>query len=86
VRTEKLRFTKPHLASDMFAITTKTKHRIKGWEVIDKAASVVAVAKGTLHEPVMKDRLKAAPLLVLDTPCCWAVSKSGQPGSPADQQ
>jgi len=68
VRTEKLRFTKPHLASDIFAITTKTNRRIKGWEDIDKAGSVVAVAKGTLHEPVMKDRLKAAQLLVLDTP------------------
>ena len=29
---------------------------------------VVAVAKGTLHEPVMKERLKAATLKVLDTP------------------
>jgi ABC-type amino acid transport substrate-binding protein len=26
------------------------------------------VAKGTLHEPVMRDKLKAAQLLVLDTP------------------
>jgi ABC-type amino acid transport substrate-binding protein len=29
---------------------------------------VVAVARGTLHEPVMKSKLKAAQLLVLDTP------------------
>ncbi len=52
-RSEKLRFTHPHLASDIYAV---------------KAGSVVAVAKGTLHEPVMKDKLKAAQLLVLDTP------------------
>ncbi len=29
---------------------------------------LVAVAKGTLHESVMKDKLQAATLLVLDTP------------------
>lgn len=67
-RAEKLRFTQAHLASDIYAITTKTNRRIKEWDDIDKAGSVVAVAKGTLHEPVMKERLKAAELLVLDTP------------------
>ncbi len=68
VRSEKLRFTRPHLASDIYAITTKTNRRVKDWNDIDKAGSVVAVAKGTLHEPVMKAKLKAAQLLVLDTP------------------
>jgi ABC-type amino acid transport substrate-binding protein len=68
VRAEKLRFTRPHLASDIYAITTKTNRRIKAWGDIDKPSSVVAVAKGTLHEPVMKDKLKFAQLLVLDTP------------------
>lgn len=67
-RAEKLRFTRPHLASDIYAITTKTNRRIRDWSDIDKPGSVVAVAKGTLHEPVMKQRLKFAQLLVLDTP------------------
>jgi ABC-type amino acid transport substrate-binding protein len=67
-RSEKLRFTKPHLASDIYAITSKTNRRIKDWGDIDRAGSVVAVQKGTLHEPVMKDKLKGAQLLVLDTP------------------
>jgi ABC-type amino acid transport substrate-binding protein len=67
-RAEKLRFTHPHLASDIYAITTKTNRRIKSWDDIDKAGTVVAVAKGTLHEPVMKEKLRAAKLLVLDTP------------------
>ncbi|WP_296498920.1 hypothetical protein [Rhodoferax sp.] len=31
-----------------------------------KPGSVVAVAKGTLHEPGMKEKLKSAQLLVLD--------------------
>jgi len=68
LRQEKLRFTKPHLASDIYAITTKSNRRIKSWADIDKAGTVVAVAKGTLHEPVMRDKLKAATLKVLDTP------------------
>ena len=67
-RQAKLRFTQPHLASDIYAITSKTNRRIKDWSDIDKAGSVVAVAKGTLHEPVMMDKLKLAQLLVLDTP------------------
>jgi len=67
-RSTKLRFTAPHLSSDIYAITTQTNRRIKGWDDIDKPGAVVAVAKGTLHESVMKDKLKAARLLILDTP------------------
>ena len=67
-RSEKLRFTRPHLASDIYAVVSKTNRRINEWADIDKPESVVAVAKGTLHEPVMRDKLKAAQLMVLDTP------------------
>lgn len=67
-RQEKLRFTRAHLASDIYAVASKTNRRIKDWADIDQSESVVAVAKGTLHEPVMKDKLKNAKLLVLDTP------------------
>jgi ABC-type amino acid transport substrate-binding protein len=67
-RAEKLRFTQPHLASDIYAVTSKINRRIKNWDDIDQPDSVVAVVRGTLHEPVMKSKLKAAQLLVLDTP------------------
>jgi ABC-type amino acid transport substrate-binding protein len=67
-RREKLRFTQPHLVSDIYAITTQANRRIQSWADIDQPGTVVAVAKGTLHEPVMKDRLKHAELRVLDTP------------------
>jgi ABC-type amino acid transport substrate-binding protein len=67
-RSEKLRFTRPHLISDIYAITTKSNRRIQRWEDIDKPGMVVAVAKGTLHEPVMREKLKQATLLVTDTP------------------
>lgn len=68
LRKEKLRFTQPHLASDIYAITTKTNHRVRNWADIDKRGTVVAVAKGTLHEPVMKEWLREAKLVVLETP------------------
>lgn len=67
-RTEKLMFTRPTLASDIYAITTRGNRRIKTWDDIDRPGVVVAVMKGTLHEPVMRARLKAATLMVVDTP------------------
>lgn len=67
-RQEKLRFTQPHLASDIYAITTKANRRIQSWADIDKPGRVVVVAKGTLHETVMQNRLKAAELRVVNTP------------------
>lgn len=66
-RAEQLRFTRPHLKSDIYAITTKSNRRIRTWEDIDRPGIVVAVAKGTLHEPVMRERLRQASLLVTAT-------------------
>lgn len=67
-RTSQLRFTRPHLASDIYAIASRTNRRVQEWADIDRKGSVVAVAKGTLHEPIMKQRLQHARLMVLDTP------------------
>lgn len=67
-RQEKLRFTRPHLASDIYAITTRSNRRIQAWSDIDQPGSVVAVARGTLHEPVMRQKLRSAELRVVDTP------------------
>ena len=67
-RAEKLRFTRPHLRSDIYAITTRSNRRIREWADIDQPGVAVAVAKGTYHEPVMRERLQQAKLVVLDTP------------------
>jgi len=67
-RAEKLRFTQPTLVSDIYGITTRTNRHIKTWADIDQPGVVVAVMKGTLHEPVMRERLKAATLKVVDSP------------------
>lgn len=67
-RMEKLRFSKPYLVSDIFAITTKSNRRIKTWADIDQPGVLVSVAKGTLHESVMREKLKAATLAPTATP------------------
>lgn len=67
-RAQHLRFTRPHLVSDIYAITTKSNRQVRVWEDIDKPGVVVAVAKGTLHEPIMASRLRHATLLVTAAP------------------
>jgi ABC-type amino acid transport substrate-binding protein len=67
-RAEKLRFTQPHLQSDVYAVTTRSNRRVQKWADIDQPGVVVAVAKGTFHEPLMRERLRQARLVVLDTP------------------
>ena len=67
-RQQVLRFTRPYLASDVMAITTRSNRRIRTWADIDQPGIVVAVAKGTLHEPLMRERLKNAELIAPATP------------------
>lgn len=67
-RQKFLRFTSPHLVSDIYAITTRSNRRIRSWADIDKSGVRVAVAKGTLHETVMREKLQQATLVLVDTP------------------
>ena len=66
-RQQVLRFTRPHLASDVVAITTRSNRKIRSWDDIDQPGIVVAVAKGTLHEPLMRARLQRAQLITPET-------------------
>lgn len=67
-RQEKLAFTRPHLRSGIYAITTRNHPAVKAWGDIDKPGVVVAVAAGTFMVDVMKQTLKQAELLVVATP------------------
>lgn len=67
-RQRQLSFTAPYLASDIYAIASKSNRLMTTWADIDRPGTVVAVAKGTLHESVMRERLTQAELRVLDTP------------------
>jgi cyclohexadienyl dehydratase len=67
-RQEKLAFTRPHLRSGIFAITSKTNPVVKEWADIDRDGVVVAAASGTFMVGVMKEELKKARLLEVATP------------------
>lgn len=67
-RAEELRFTAPYLASDIYAVAPRSNRRINRWDDIDQPGVVVAVAKGTIHERVMIDKLRHARLAVLGSP------------------
>lgn len=66
-RQQHLRFTSPHLHSDIYAVTTRTNRRVRDWQDIDQKGVVVVVTRGTYHERVMRERLKQATLQVVET-------------------
>jgi len=67
-REKALRFTRPHLKSDIYGITLKSSRAIRAWEDIDRPGVKVAVQAGTFMEPVMAERLKQATMVVVRPP------------------
>jgi cyclohexadienyl dehydratase len=67
-RMERLRFSRPYLQSDIYAITTKGNRVVQRWEDIDKPGVAVAVQAGTFMEPVMAAALKQARLVRVAPP------------------
>ena len=67
-RMERLRFTRPYLQSDIYAITTRSSRVVRRWEDIDKPGVAVAVQAGTFMEPVMAQSLKQAQLVRVAPP------------------
>ena len=67
-RQERLAFSKPHLRTDVYMVTTRNNPRVRKWEDLDRAGVRIGVAAGTVHEPLMRDRLKQAELVVVNAP------------------
>ena len=67
-RLERLRFSRPYLQSDIYAVTTKGNRVVQRWEDIDKPGVAVAVQAGTFMEPVMAAALKQARLVKVSPP------------------
>jgi cyclohexadienyl dehydratase len=67
-RAERLRFTSPYLASDIYGVTTRSSRVIRQWADIDQPGVRVAVQAGTFMEPVMRERLKQATMVVIRPP------------------
>ncbi|WP_294768769.1 ABC transporter substrate-binding protein [uncultured Rhodoferax sp.] len=67
-RLAALKFTKPYLHSDIYAITTRSHALVRQWSDIDQPDIRVGVQTGTFMEPVMKTTLKKATLVSISPP------------------
>jgi len=70
VRTDRkpfMDFSTPHLISGIYAVSMKSNPAIQKWDDIDEIGNIVVVQKGTYMEPVMRDYLKRAELVVVDS-------------------
>jgi cyclohexadienyl dehydratase len=67
-RMDRLRFTRPYLRSDIYAVTTKSNRAVRQWADIDQPGVQVAVQAGTFMEPVMAQALQHAGLVRVQLP------------------
>jgi ABC-type amino acid transport substrate-binding protein len=64
-RAQRLSFSRPYLASPVYAVTLRDSTRVRGWADLDRPGRVIAVTAGTLMVPLMRGTLKQAELMVL---------------------
>jgi ABC-type amino acid transport substrate-binding protein len=67
-RQARLAFTQPYLQSDIYGVTTRSNRVVRQWVDIDKPGVAVGVQAGTFMEPVMREALKQAELVVVKPP------------------
>lgn len=67
-RSDRVAFSKPYMASPVFAVTTKDNVRVTTWSDLDRVGNVIAVAAGTVQEGQMRETLRGAELLVVRPP------------------
>ncbi|HEY8876556.1 MAG TPA: ABC transporter substrate-binding protein [Roseateles sp.] len=67
-RAEALRFSRPYLESDIYAVTTRSSRVVTRWQDLDRPGVRIAVQAGTFMEPVMAGALKQANLVVVRPP------------------
>lgn len=67
-RMQQLRFSRPYLQSDIYAMTTKSNRVVQKWADIDQPGVQVGVQVGTFMEPIMRAQLKHARMVVVTPP------------------
>lgn len=67
-RAQSLRFSRPYLESDIYAVTTRSSRVVQQWQDLDRPGVRIAVQAGTFMEPVMAGALKQANLVVVRPP------------------
>ncbi len=67
-RASQLTFSNSYMQSGIYAITTKGQRQIRVWGDIDRPGVVVGVQAGSFMEPIMRDMLTQASLVVVRPP------------------
>ncbi|WP_206020466.1 ABC transporter substrate-binding protein [Rhodovarius crocodyli] len=67
-RAARIAFSEPYLSSRVYGVTTRDNTQIREWADIDRPGTVVAVAAGTVMEPLMRSTLRQAEVLVVRPP------------------
>lgn len=67
-RARRVAFSRPYMASPVYAVAHRASNRVRSWADIDTPGTVVAVAAGTVMEPLMNRTLRRAELLVVPPP------------------
>lgn len=67
-RLQQLKFSRPYMQSDIYAVSTKSNRTVRQWSDIDKPGVQVGVQSGTFMEPIMKAQLKEAQMVVVKPP------------------
>ena len=67
-RRSQLQFTQHYMRSSLYAIASRSSRAVSQWEDLDKPGRVIAVQAGTVLEPVMRQFLKQARLMVVRAP------------------
>ncbi|BDT67620.1 L-cystine-binding protein FliY [Comamonadaceae bacterium OS-1] len=67
-RLQQIRFSRPYLQSDIYAMTTKSNRLVRQWADIDRPGVLVGVQAGTFMEPIMRAQLQQAQMVVVKPP------------------
>jgi ABC-type amino acid transport substrate-binding protein len=65
-RSDRLRFTRPHMRGGVCAVVPRESGRVKDWGDLDRKGTVVLVTKGSLAEATARESLKAASIQSVD--------------------
>lgn len=67
-RAARVAFSAPYLISRVYGVASRDNRQMRSWADIDKPGVVVAVAAGTFMEPLMRQTLRQAELLLVRPP------------------
>ncbi|WP_235035213.1 ABC transporter substrate-binding protein, partial [Roseomonas sp. 18066] len=67
-RAARVAFSEAYLRGRVYGVVDRGNQGLQRWQAVDQPGVVVAVAAGTLMEPMMRQRLRAATLSVVRPP------------------